>query len=234
VEKLGEVYKSLKDSELVKSVIMTLRLFKEALGAEAERQKIKMDALENENDLADVTALKANFIKKYLGDVLHLFSFSNLNFTAMYLLPLLGSAGKKKSLYNVTLYSLHLLYDKCKIVYQLVSSSDIDFDRFAAALIANIGNIKKQIPRCDSAFRKIEESFNMLRGNFGGYYKDFIQSQNRGIIVENFVLDVAKYSNANSKVTRQFNSIIAFYRQKLQGQNKNRQIKRIFELVGKK
>lgn len=232
VEELGETYKNLKDSELVKSVIMTYRQLKEALAAEIERQKIKTELLDKEHDLADKTKLSAGFIKKSLGDVLHLFSFSSLNFKELYMSSYIGAQTAPKSMYNTVLFVLYLIYNRCDQVYRLVSSPDIDVDKFAEALVGNIQTIKKQIPRCDEAFNKIEESVNLLRENFGGYYKDFITSQNPGIIVENFVLDVAKDSKANFKVTQQFKQIIAFYKKRMQGQIKDPKIKRIFDLVG--
>lgn len=232
IDELGDTYKNLKDSELVKSMIMTYRQLKEALAAEIERQKIKTELLDKEHDLADKSKLKAGFIKKSLGDVLHLFSFSSLNFKELYMSTYIGSQTAPKSMYNTVLFVLYLIYNRCDQIYRLVSSPDIDVDKFAEALVANIQTIKKQIPRCDEAFNKIEESVNLLRENFGGYYKDFITSQNPGIIVENFVLDVAKDSKANFKVTQQFKQIIAFYKKRMQGQIKDPKIKRIFDLVG--
>lgn len=232
IKELGETYKTLKDSDFIKSVIMTYRQLKEALAAETERQKIKVEMLETEHDLAVKTKLCANFIKKSLGDVLHLFSFSTLNFKELYLSTFIGRADAPKSMYNNVLFVLYLVYNKCDQIYKLVSSPDIDVDKFADALVANIATIKKQIPRCDEAFNKIEESVHLLRDKFGGYYKDFITSQNPGIIVENFVLDVAKDSKANGKVTRQFRQIIGFYKKRMQGQIQDPKIKRIFDLVG--
>lgn len=232
VEELGETYKNLKDSDFIKSIIMTYRQLKEALAAETERQKIKVEQMETEHDLADKTKLRAGFIKKSLGDVLHLFSFSSLNFKELYMSSFIGASAAPKSMYNNVLYMLYLIYNKCDQVYKLVSSPDIDVDKFSEALVANIATIKKQIPRCDEAFNKIEESVHLLRDKFGGYYKDFITSQNPGIIVENFVLDVAKDSKANSKVTRQFRQIIGFYKKRMQGQISDPKIKRIFDLVG--
>jgi hypothetical protein len=232
IEELGETYKNLKDSEFIKSVIMTYRQLKESLAAEAERRKIKMETLDTEHDLADKTKLKGGFIKKSLGDVLHLFSFSSLNFKELCMASFVGSPNAPKSMYSNILFMLYLIYNKCDQIYKLVSSPDIDVEKFSAALVGNIATIKKQIPRCDEAFNKIEESVNLLRDKFGGYYKDFITSQNPGIIVENFVLDVAKDSKANSKVTRQFKQIIGFYKKKMAGQIKDPKIKRIFDLVG--
>jgi len=231
-EELGETYKNLKDSEFIKSVIMTYRQLKEALAAEAERRKVKMETLDTEHDLADKTKLRGGFIKKSLGDVLHLFSFSSLNFKELCMAAFVGSPNKPKSMYNNILFMLYLIYSKCDQIYRLVSSPDIDVDKFSEALVGNIATIKKQIPRCNEAFDKIEDSVHLLRDKFGGYYKDFITSQNPGIIVENFVLDVAKDSKANSKVTRQFKQIIGFYKKKMAGQIKDPKIKRIFDLVG--
>ncbi len=50
--------------------------------------------------------------------------------------------------------------------------------------------------------------------------------------MESFVVDVATASKADGETTRQFNQIIAFYRQKMQGQKKDPQVDKIFELLG--
>jgi hypothetical protein len=228
VNELGETYKNLKDSEVVKAIIMTYRQLKEALVAEVERKKIKMELFETQHDLADKNNLSVHFIRKSIGHVLHLFSFSNLDFKGIDLSPLVD-----KKMRNYILFTLYLVYSKCDEVYKLVTSPDVDVAKFSEALVANIDSIRKRIPRCDAAFDKIKESVELLQDNFGGYYKDFISSQNPGIIVEHFVLDVAKDSKANTQVTRQFRQIIQFYKKHMAGQIKDPKLQRIFNLVGK-
>jgi len=93
--------------------------------------------------------------------------------------------------------------------------------------------VRKQIPRCDDAFNKIESSIGLLKGNFDRYYKDFVQSGNPGVIIEQFVGDVAKSAEADRKITRQFRQIITFYRKKIQSVNPkdNPQIPKIFGMI---
>jgi hypothetical protein len=57
-------------------------------------------------------------------------------------------------------------------------------------------------------------------------------SKNPGIIIENFVLDVADDSKADAETTRQFRQIINFYKDKMSGQVKDPKIQKIFDLVG--
>lgn len=228
VNELGEAYKNLKDSEAVKAFIMTYRLLKEALVAEVERKKVKMELFDKEHDLADKAQLSSAFIRKSIGHVLQLFSFSSIDFKGIDLSPLVD-----KKMRQYILFTLYLIYGKCDEIYKLVTSPDVDVAKFSEALVSNIDSIRKRIPRCDEAFNKIKESVELLQGNFGGYYKDFISSQNPGIIVEHFVLDVAKDSKANPKVTRQFRQIIQFYKKHMAGQIKDPKLQRIFSLVGK-
>ncbi len=228
VNELGEAYKNLKDSEVVKAFIMTYRLLKESLVAEVERRKVKMELFDSEHDLADKTKLSSSFIRKSIGHVLNLFSFSSIDFKGIDLSPLVD-----KKMRQYVLFTLYLVYTKCDEIYKLVTSPDVDVAKFSEALVSNIDSIRKRIPRCDEAFNKIKESVELLQGNFGGYYKDFISSQNPGIIVEHFVLDVAKDSKANAKVTRQFRQIIQFYKKHMAGQIKDPKLQRIFSLVGK-
>jgi hypothetical protein len=228
VNELGEAYKNLKDSEVVKAIIMTYRQLKEALVAETERKKIKTELFETEHDLVDKKNLSVLFIRKSIGHVLHLFSFSNIDFKGIDLSPIVD-----KKMRQYILFMLSLIYDRCDEVYKLVTSPDVDVAKFSEALVGNIDSIRKRIPRCDAAFDKIKESVELLQGNFSGYYKDFISSQNPGIIVEHFVLDVAKDSKTNSKVTRQFREIIKFYKKNMAGQIKDPKLQRIFNLVGK-
>lgn len=225
---LGETYKTLKDSDIVKSLIVTYRHLKEALNTEAKRRKIKKEDFDEQHDLANKDDLKGTFISKSPGTVLKLFNFADLNFKSLMLLPTMN---KEKKLF--VLHILHLLYSRCDKVYTLVSSPDVDVERFSHALVGNIDQIRKQIPRCDAAFDKIKESVGLLQSNFGGYYKDFITSQNPGVIVEHFVLDVADNAKgADPKVTQQFRKIVNFYKKNMSGKIKDPRMNRIFNMVG--
>jgi hypothetical protein len=91
------------------------------------------------------------------------------------------------------------------------------------------------IPRAGKAFKKIEESVELLQNNFGGYYKDFISTKNPSIIIENFILDCSKEQNENMDLdlARQFKKIAMFYKKKSAGKIKDPRINQIFEMLDK-
>ena len=95
----------------------------------------------------------------------------------------------------------------------------------------NIGEVKKRIPRCEKAFKKIEESVDLLKENFNGYYKDYVQTQNQMIIMESFVTDVAKNTKADPETTREFRQIISYYRKMAGQQIKNPPMKQLFDKI---
>src|SRR5690606_16079398 len=107
---------------------------------------------------------------------------------------------------------LHKLYAIGHDVYEAVSAPDVNVNDFVEVIMGSIGDVQKHIPRCDAAFKKIIESVDLLKGNFGDYYKDFTASGNPTIIMENFVVDVSKNTKSSPAVTAQFRRIIAHYR----------------------
>lgn len=218
---LGESYNKLKDCNMIKDIIMTARNFKNSLMLEKERSGSQ------KHDLEDKDKLSANFITNADGDFLTLFSFSSLDFKQIYYHDNMDPNFSK-----YILMVLHLVYKKIMFVIKEITSPDIDVDKFASLLVNNIDDIKKHIPRCEKAFEKIKQSVDLLKSNFGEYYKDFISSQNPGIIVEHFVIDVAKSSKADPAVTRQFREIVKFYRTHMQSKIKDPKVKKIFSMVG--
>ena len=103
---------------------------------------------------------------------------------------------------------LNKLYVNSHKLYEIISSPDIDVNEFVDVIMSNLGEVKKHIPRCNEAFKKIEDSVFLLKDNFSDYYKDFMSTGNQMIIMENFVLDVSKSTKADAKTTRQFREII--------------------------
>jgi hypothetical protein len=139
-----------------------------------------------------------------------------LNFRKVYISDTLQ--GREK---QFVLMILHKLYEISYEMYEALSSPDIDVEDFVQVVRSSLSEVRKQIPRCDEAFNKILESVDLLKQNFGGYYKDFVASDNSGIIMENFVLDVSKSGEGNTPVvTAQFRKIIKYY-QRVASQQKN-------------
>jgi hypothetical protein len=222
LDELKEAYGGLKECRPIQEAIMMTRNIKDVLMMEKERRKTQ------KHDLEERDALSLLFITKCEGDSLTLFQFSSLDFKQITYNEDFFTPDLKK----YVLLFLHLLYKKGLEIVRLITAPDIDVDKFSEVLVRNIGEVRKRIPRCDKAFDKIANSVNLLRGNFDDYYKDFVISQNPGIIIENFVGDVAKDSSADVQTTMQFRQIIKFYKQQMAGKVNDPKVKKILSMVG--
>ena len=200
---------------------MVARNIKNALMLEKERSASQKHNLEDKDQLSN------NFIVKADGDFLKLFNFSCLDFKQLYYHELMTP-----ELSQYLLKVLYLVYSRSVNIVREITSPDIDVEKFSELLVRNIDEIRKHIPRCDKAFDKIKQSVELLKNNFAEYYKDFISSQNPGIIIEHFVFDVAQNSEADMATTMQFKEIIKFYREHMQSSVKDPKIKKIFKMVG--
>jgi hypothetical protein len=167
-----------------------------------------------------------SFIARIPGYEFKPLPFSELNIKRMWFSPNITDRIKK---YMFTVMSIILGISKD--IYKTLTSPDIDVKKFSQGIINSIALVKKKIPRCDKAFKKIEQSVELLVGNFDGYYKDFIQSQNPSTIIESFVIDVSNSGGADAQTTRQFGQIINYYKKATHGKIKDPKIKEIFNLL---
>jgi len=148
------------------------------------------------------------FLTKTSGNIVApLPDFTELNFKRIYNDTLLNAVDR-----NFILIFLSKLYEISYKVYETLSEPDMDVNEFVILILNSIDIVKKHIPRCTEAFDKIVESVDLLKTNFNGYYKDFIASNNPAIIMEHFVLDVAKTTKPSPTLTAQFRKIITHYR----------------------
>ena len=131
----------------------------------------------------------------------------DINFKLIYISDLLDKNEKK-----LILLSLHKIYTISVDMYDEFSKVDIDTDQFVRAVYMTVDKLKKQIPRCEEAFQKILDSTDLLRNNYGDYYKDYVGSQNSMIIAENFIQDVAGTVDRSPKLALQFRKIIQHLR----------------------
>jgi hypothetical protein len=182
--------------------------------------------IQNKSSL-DSTKVDVGFVDRLPGLTFYPFSFSSINLKELWVNPATTMQIKK---YIITVCKV--MYKKTHKVYETVTGADIDVDKFSELIINSIKKVKKMIPRCDQAFSKIEKSVDMLKSNFGGYYKDFIQTQDPTCIMHNFVYDVASQDDVDAKTTFQFRKIIAFYQKRTQGKIKDPRIKKVFDLLG--
>jgi len=202
-------YTTLKDTNSIKVIILTC---KNLIGYSG-----KLDVGETFDD---------SFIARIPGLEFSPFPFSRLNIKQIWVSPQITDRIKK---YIFTV--MKIVLDISKIVYKTLTSPDVDVKEFSKAIISSIAQVKKQIPRCDKAFAKIEQSVGLLEGNFDGYYKDFIQSQNPSTIIESFVIDVSQSGGGDAQTTRQFRKIINYYQKATQGKIKDPKIKKVFDML---
>jgi hypothetical protein len=151
-----------------------------------------------------------------------------LNVKQLYISDLLSAIDRK-----FILTVLHKMWTISHDVYEAVSSPDIDVNEFVMVIMSSIGEVRRHIPRCNEAFDKIIQSVDLLKGNFDGYYRDYVASSNPTIIMENFVIDVSKSTKSNPTVTAQFRKIIAHYRKLASQQASHPKLQSLFKQVDK-
>lgn len=156
--------------------------------------------------------------------------FSNINFKSMVVELTANTKQNEQELKIITLI-LCKLYKMTYNLYEIFSRPDVDIEEFSKIIMSNIGEVKKRIPRCDKAFKKIEESIHLLKRNFGEYFKDFTASQDSTIIMQSFISDVSQSASADLETTRQFKDIIMHYKKlsRAQGKNANPQVAALFK-----
>lgn len=211
-EAFAKVYREIKESNIINTIIVSCN-----------------NLMPYKKSLLDKTKLKDRFIMKSSGlSFAPLPGLPALNIKHIYISDMITATDKQ-----FILMFLHKLLSISHDMYEVMTSPDIDVDEFVDVIINSLDDVKKQIPRCDEAFKKIRESVGLLKGNFGDYYKDFVASNNPTIIMENFVLDVSKSTKSSPKVTAQFRRIISHYRKLASQQTHNPQMQSLFTQVDK-
>jgi uncharacterized protein YfbU (UPF0304 family) len=188
--------------------------------------------------LKDRTNLQDSFIRKAIGDELVLFDFCKINFKHLFshiLEENLSSREEVAGSKTYILLTLNMLYITTQDIYNLVSSPDVDIDKLSEIIIQAIKAARKQIPRCDKAFRMIEESVDMLKSGMNGYYKNFVATGNPTVIFENFINDLSGDLHIDTKTMGQFKRIIFFFRKKSEGMPKqnSEQLNGVFSMLDK-
>lgn len=166
--------------------------------------------------------LNAGFIKSLPGLSWCPFPFVPLDILMIYNLPGVGN-----HTLNVLMAVLHKVYIFSRQIYNEVSSPDINLDAFGAIILENLSKIEKlpALSRCKDAFRKIHEALGMLKQNFGGYYREFVVSKDSSCILHSFLVDVQSSAGASPELSRQFATIINFYKKNAAKNNTNPQMK---------
>jgi hypothetical protein len=101
------------------------------------------------------------------------------------------------------------------MIYKTVTSPDVDISKLSEIIVGALGSLKKQIPRCEKAFKKITDSVNLLENNFDSYYKDFVQSSDPMNIFTGFIGDVADTCDSDPQLIFQCRKIVNFYKKSM-------------------
>lgn len=199
-DNLIPIYQALKESFIVEEYLKICKALRQG-----------EDCLKDRNNLQDT------FIKRAIGDELILFDICKINFKHIFGHILAENILDKKELADSKVYillMLNMLYITTQDIYNLVSSPDVDIDKLSELIITAITAAKKQIPRCDKAFRLIENSVDMLKNGMSTYYKDFVASGNPTVIFENFIGDLADDLHIDTQTMGQFKRIIFHFRKR--------------------
>lgn len=218
-EQMIHVYKSLKESYIVEQYLLLCKIL-----------------LKNNDSIKDKNNLSDAFIKSFPGTEFCIFPFSKINFKFLFSHLLEENTEGRVELEEAKTYiliSLNMLFITTYDIYQLVSSPDIDIDKLSEVVIMAITSAKKQIPRCEKAFKVISNSFDMLKSNMNDYYKAFVATSNPTIILENFVMDLTKAPAISTDVIMQFKKIAMFFRKKSESRPKDPKLESIFSTLDK-
>lgn len=179
--------------------------------------------------VADVGSLKYHFILGLSGVEFKPFPWSTFNLKQAIIELDLAEDKETRSNIELVMLVLNKLFNISHNVYRAISSPDVDINEFVNVVMTKIVELRKRVPRCTKAFDKLVESVNLLKNNFGAYYRDFVETQTGTIIIENFVLDVAKNTRADPLLMKQFRDIVGYIRKAAGQQINNPQAKVLFE-----
>lgn len=140
---------------------------------------------------------------------------------------------------ELTMLVLCKTYHHSFALYENLRAPDIDIDQFIEIITSSLRELQRrpELNRCEKAFKKIHDSVQLLKTNFADYYRDFIDTKDNMIIMENFILDVSNNTKADPQLTSQFRKIIMYYKdlakQSPNNQN-NEKLNAVFEALSDK
>lgn len=199
-DNLVHIYQALKDSFIIEEYLKVCKVLSQ-----------------NEECIKDRCNLSDSFIKRSVGEEFIIFDFAKINFKHLFTHILEENFPEADELAGSKQYILvlcNMLYITTQDIYNIVTSPDVDIDKLSDLIIKAITAAKKQIPRCDKAFRLIENSVDMLKSSMNNYYKDFVASGNPAIIFENFINDISEDIHIDTQTLGQFKRIIFHFRKK--------------------
>lgn len=199
-DNLVHIYQALKDSFVVEEYLKVCKVL-----------RVGEDCIKDRCSLSD------RFIKRSVGEEFFVFDFAKINFKHLFTHILEENFPEKDESDGCKQYILvmcNMLYITTQDIYSIVTTPDVDIDKLSELIITAITAAKKQVPRCDKAFRLIENSVDMLKNGMSSYYKDFVASGNPAIIFENFINDISNDLHIDTQTLGQFKRIIFHFRKR--------------------
>lgn len=219
-DNLTYIYQGLKDSFVVEEYLKVCKALRQG-----------EDCIKDRCDLSD------NFIRRSVGEDFYIFDFAKINFKHLFTHILEENFPEEDELSGCKQYILvmcNMLYITTQDIYSIVTSPDVDIDKLSELIIKAITAAKKQVPRCDKAFRLIENSVDMLKNGMSSYYKDFVASGNPAIIFENFINDISGDLHIDTQTLGQFKRIIFHFRKQSNAMpKKNEKLEGVFGTLDK-
>lgn len=209
VEEVNVMYKALKDHKFIKDVIMATAYL-----------------TPHESSITNTNELSDKFIIQEVSMSVKPFPFTDLDLWKLWEVCGIQPHAKK-----YMLSVIGHLYETGLVIYDIVTSPDIDIERFSYIIIDRIAALRKEIRGCNQAFDVIERSVKVLEKNFQTYYRDSVEASNSSYIIERFISDLAT-TDTNVRLTSQFNRIVAHLRTKHANVNDKR-LDEMFNLIDK-
>lgn len=206
---LNKNYREMKTGAFTTHVIKTLSIIKTLHEADKKKHNKFIGCLDNPETLSNTFFTKTELDTKLL-------SFSSLDFKFLY-----TALNKRVSEFDeLVLRILRVTYMSATECYKIITTPDINVEKFVEAFSKKLKEAEKHIPNCGEAFKLLQKSLNLLKKNFDTYYMKYMQTNNPSVIFESFLEDVTSKTKKKN-VLGQFNKIVEFVKQNIPEGHKN-------------
>jgi hypothetical protein len=209
-KRFGESYEAAKKSHIINTFIITLDRL--------APYKVNFNNLE---------ALNPKFLTCMACAEWTPFQFTSLNLKQVFM-----TADENTVRFLMTV--LYKIFEMTHKLWQETTSPDVDVEQFVQVIMGNMDEIQSKAPelsRCKRAFKKIADSVSLLKDRFGEYYRDFVDTKDSTIMMQNFIIDVSKSTSADPETMREFREIIKYYKKIAGQQQQNPKMKMLFDKV---
>lgn len=189
-------YVALKESELVKGVMVTAS----ALKPIAPHLMTKYEDLDH------------SFFSRVTTYTFCPFKMAKIDLKYFWVNEGQAAPGLRQQLHKI----LSTIFEAGVSIYKLITSPDGDTDEAVEMILKAIESMRSRIPRCDKAFDRMAASSQLLKKNYSSYHKDYIQSGDPSNIVLSLASDVADENSSDPQVVYQIRKIIKYYRKQIQ------------------